>query len=83
MTVTPPPGSCFDVPIARAVSYHTSVKSKKSQSRQARMEPSGIPPEVQRVSSSVSCCIYRDAKNLCKRAQEGRAGVEYLKLIFS
>jgi len=74
MTVTANPGFCSYVPIARAVSYHTSIKSKKSHNRQARTDPSGIPPEAQRVSSSVSCCIYKDAKNLCKRAQEGRAG---------
>ena len=74
MTVTANPGFFPYVPIARAVSYHTSMKSKKSHNRQARTDPSGIPPEAQRVSSSVSCFIYRDAKNLCKRAQEGRTG---------
>jgi hypothetical protein len=60
-------------PDAGAVSYHTSMKSKKSHNRQARMDPSGIPPGVQRGSSSVACFIYRDAKNIPKRAQESRA----------
>lgn len=50
------------------------MKSKKSHNRQARTDPSGIPPEAQRVSSSVSCFIDIDAKNLCTKAQEGRAG---------
>jgi hypothetical protein len=56
-------------PHAKAFSYHTSIKSKKSHNRQARMDPSGIPPGVQRISSSVACFIYRDAKNLFERAQ--------------